>query len=310
MSKLTARQWKYLLIGVVFIDLLLVGGGMYFFTAAGLSGGAQAAAVGRPAGTATFTPTPWAGPGLRPSPTPTWPPTPIPTPLLGPAGFPHGFTPTPRPTRPPVTITLPQLFFTGRNRVDVPVVNQIYYPEPFFPPGTNNACGPVSLFAALQGLGIDVEYSRLRDIAVANGFGATGISKWGMVNTLITLNTELGQPLAVEYGDRYRTRDLIKYLGRGGVVLVLVHVRKENGRYRMVGDTAGSVGHFLLVERINLRTQTVRLAGSTLGMDEAPLIEFLRSWTQNPQLATPAQGWRLYLNQEPAANWAIILKRL
>ena len=217
LPNLTSQQWKYILIAIVAVDLLIVGGVFYFVAAADSlaeSGPGPIAA----AGTSTATPTPWAGPGLRPSATPTLPPTPLPTTILGPSGFPLGFTPTPRPTREPVKITLPQLYPSRRNRVDVPVINQIYYPEPFFPAGTNNACGPVSLFAAMQGLGVNVDYGRLRNIAVNNGFGPEGISKWGMVNTVATLNAELGAPLALEYGDGYRTKDLIKkdWSGRSG----------------------------------------------------------------------------------------------
>jgi len=267
------------------------------------------AAAGTPSATATATPTPWAGPGPRPTATPTLPPTPVATTILAPSGFPHGFTPTPRPTQAPVKITLPQIYLRGNKRVDVPVVNQIYYPEPFFPAGTNNACGPVSLYAAWQGLGVDASYGHLRNIAVNNGFNGEGISKWGLINTALTLNRELGEPLVIEYGSSYRTKDLLAHLRQGGAILVLVRVRYSGGGYHLTGDYNGSIGHFLLVESISFRTKKVKLAGSTLGMDEVPVADFLRSWTRNPNLQVPAKSWKAYLADEPASNWALILKR-
>jgi hypothetical protein len=191
----------------------------------------------------------------------------------------------------------------------VPVISQIHYPEPFFPPGTNNACGPVSLYAALQGLGVQVDYGRLRNVAVNNGFNAEGISKWGMINTSLTLNDQLGQPLTIEYGNRYGTSDLIKHLRQGSVVVVLVQVRRGGSGYYVTGDPAGSIGHFLLVESISVRSKKVRFAGSTLGMDQVPLIDFLRSWTGNPQLNVSANGWRIYLRNEPEVYWALVLRR-
>jgi hypothetical protein len=206
-------------------------------------------------------------------------------------------------------ITLPQLYFPGRSKVDAPTINQVYYPEPFFPPGTNNACGPVSLYAGLQALKVNVDYRRLRDVAVTYGFNAEGISKWGLIGTVTTLNDELGQPLKIEYGDHYRTKDLISHLRQGSVILVLVRIRRGHDRWYMTGEVNGSIGHFLLVERISLRAGKVYLAGSTLGMDQVPVSEFLRSWTRNPHLVPPTGSWRLYLSQEPASNWALILKQ-
>ena len=167
----------------------------------------------------------------------------------------------------------------------------------------------MSLYAAIQGLGVNVSYTHLRNIAVSNGFAAYGISKWGLINTATTLNNDLGNPLRIEYGDRYRARDLLSHLRRGGVVLVLVYLRKSGGQYYMTGDVNGSIGHFLLVESISFRTQRVRLAGSTLGMNEVPLLDFMRSWTRNPNLTVPSGGWKSYLESEPAVNWALILKR-
>jgi hypothetical protein len=258
--------------------------------------------------TPTATIKPWAGPP-RSSPTatrPILPSTPVATNVLAESGFPPGFTPTPRPTREPVYISLPQIFPSSGGSVDLPVVNQILYPEPFFAPGTNSACGPVALFAAAYGLGIGVDYGRLRDIAVNNGFGPSGISKWGMVNTMYTLNHELGSPLTIEYGDHYRIKDLIRHLRQQGAAIVLVHVRKDNGRYHLTTEGAASIGHFLLVERINTRTKKVRLAGSTLGMDEVSLRDFIQSWSNTPQSVSSGP---VSPKTEPAIGWALILKR-
>jgi hypothetical protein len=190
--------------------------------------------------------------------------------------------------------------------VDVPVINQIYYPEPFFPPGTNNACGPVALYAAFKGLGLDVDYTRLRDIAVNNGFNAEGMSKQGLINTALTLNDELGQPLKLEQGNHYRTADLIKNLRQRAVIIILVQVQKEAGQFRMTDDYYNSFGHFLLVDRINTRSKYVQVAGSTLGMDKVPLADFARAWSGE---AEPAAGWRAFLKNEQANNWALIIKR-
>lgn len=304
MLKLTFKQWRYILAIIVVVDMLVVGGVLYFITVAD----SLAEPAARPAAAiVVVTPTPWPGPGPRPTSTPTLPPTVIPTTILGPSGFPHGFTPTPRPTQEPVHIKLPQIY--RKSSVDVPVINQIYYPEPFFPPGTNNACGPVSLYAALQGLGVDVDYIHLRNLAVGYGFNAEGISKWGMINTVASLNYELGNPLTIEYGDRYRTRDLMAHLRKGSVIVVLVRVRRGYDGYYVTGDPTGSIGHFLLVESISTRSKTVRLAGSTLGMDRVPLLEFIRSWTRNPNLNVSDNGWTTYLKREEAVHWALILKR-
>ena len=293
------------------VDLLIAGGVFYFLTGAD----SLAAPVAEPAtqvvvATVIVTPTPWPGPGRRPTPPATLPPTPLPTNALAQSGFPFGFTPTPRPTREPVYISLPQIFSPGRNSVDVPVINQIYYPEPFFPPGTNNACGPIALFAALRGLGLEIEYSRLRDIAVSNGFNAEGISKWGLISTAATINNELGQPLSIEHGDNYRTTDLIKRLRQGAVVIILVQVKKEAGEFRMTDDYYSSFGHYLLVERINTRAKNVKVAGSTLGMDQVPLADFMRAWSgSDPSAADSLGGWRALLKKEQADNWALIIKR-
>jgi hypothetical protein len=262
--------------------------------------------------TATATATPWPGPGKKVKPSPTSPATPEATDVLAVSGFPPGFTPTPRPTREPVYISLPYIFPVNGRSVDVPVINQIYYPEPFFPPGTNNACGPVAMFAALKALGSTIEYSRLRDIAVRYGFTDYGISKSGMVNTLVAINNESGNPFVVEHGSHYATKDLIRYIREGGVVIVLIRVRKERGEFRVTADPYNSIGHFLIVESINLRTKTIRVAGSTLGMEKVPLQDFIQSWSSNPQAVVnphPSSGWRGYLKNEQAQNWALILKR-
>jgi len=299
------QHWKFLLIDIVVADVLVVGVIFYVFTAP--NSRAESARVPA-AAPLVVTATPWPGPGPRATATPTLPPTAIPTALLAPGGFPVGFTPTPRPTREPVHITLPKIYFGGKQWVNVPTVNQVNYPEPFFPPGTNNACGPVSLFAAYQGLGVEASYTHLRNIAVNNGFNADGISRWGIINTAVTLNHELDGPLRIEYGDRYNTRALLNHLQRGGVVLVLVRLQRAGAGYRLTGYTDGTIGHFVLVERINFKTGKVKLAGSTLGMDEVPVTDFLQSWTRNPGLTAPAT-WKSYLDAEPAHHWALILKR-
>lgn len=310
MPKFNSQQWRYFLLAVIVVDLLIAGGISYIF--AGADSLAAPDALPTPqaiAATVIVTPTPWPGPGRRPAPTPTLPPTPLPTNALAASGFPPGFTPTPRPTREPVYITLPQLYFPGRRSVDVPIINQIYYPEPFFPPGTNNACGPVALYAAFKGLKFDIDYSRLRDIAVNNGFDAEGISKWGLLNTAVTLNNELGQPLTIEQGDKYRTADLIKYLRQGAVIVILVQVKKEAGQFRMTDDYYNSFGHFLLVDRINTRAKYVQVAGSTLGMDKVPLADFVRAWSGEAEPTSALAGWRTFLKYEKADNWALIIKR-
>jgi hypothetical protein len=285
-------------------------GGLYYFLVGSDSLAATAIAYTPPPLIATVivTPTPWAGPGRRPAPTATLPPTPTATNALASGGFPVGFTPTPRPTREPVYISLPQIFGVNRGGVDVPVINQIYYPEPFFPPGTNNACGPVALYAGLKGLGLEVDYNRLRDIAVGNGFNAEGMSKWGLVNTALTLNDELGKSFTLEQGNQYRTTDLLKQLRQKAVIIILVRVKREAGQFKMTNDYGNSFGHFLLIDRINTRAKYVNVAGSTLGMDKVPLTDFVRAWSGE---APPEGrlGWSAFFQQENADNWAIILKR-
>ena len=104
----------------------------------------------------------------------------------------------------------------------------------------------MSLYAAFQGLGVDASYGHLRNIAVHHGFNAEGITKWGIINTAVSLNGELGGPLTIEYGSQYHTKDLLTHLRKGAAVLVLVRVRNVGGRYHLTGDYNGSIGHFLL----------------------------------------------------------------
>ena len=306
-------RWKIFVILVVAIDLLVIGGLLVFFTASETERVVAAEltrAIGTPTPTSTATATPWPGPGRRVTPTATGFPTALATDVLAASGFAVGFTPTPRPTREPVFISLPYVFPVHRSSVDIPVINQIHYPEPFFPPGTNNACGPVALYAGLQALGANVDYGRLRDIAVQHGFTHYGISKQGMINTILTINHELGNPYGIEFGNNYSTKSIIRHIRQGGVAIVLIRVRKENGRYRVTADPYNSVGHFLIVDSINLRSRTVRFAGSTLGMERVPLQDFIQSWASNPQaVVDSAYSMRGYLRSEPASNWALIMKR-
>jgi hypothetical protein len=309
------RTWFYLIVCFVVFDIFVVGGLLYFFSvqeADRVSAAELARANATPTATSTPTATAtlWPGPGRRVTPTPTWPPTPLATDVLAESGFPQGFTPTPRPTRKPAKISLPIVAPVYRGSVDVPIINQIYYPEPFFPAGTNNACGPVALFAALHALGAKVDYSHLRNTAVNNGFTSYGISKWGMIHTVSTLNQQMNDPFTIEYGSHYATKDVIRHIRQGGVAIVLIRVRRQGGRYVVTADKHNSVGHFLIVERINMRSKTVQFAGSTLGMENVRLEDFMRSWASNPQAVTnPSKGWQKYLRNEKASNWALIIKR-
>ncbi len=310
---LVLKKWKLFVFGFIAIDIVIVGGLLYGFATAEAER-VVAAELNRPTHTptptATATPTPWPGPGPTLTRTPTLPPTPMSTDVLAVSGFPPGFTPTPRPTREAVFISLPYVYPANASAIDVPVINQIYYPEPFFPPGTNNACGPVALYAALQALGANVDYGRLRDIAVSNGFTHYGISEAGMVNTAAVINHELNSPYAIEHGNNYGLKDLMRHIRQRGVVTVLIRVRKEHGRYRVTADKNNSVGHFLIVDKIDLRNGTVKFAGSTLGMDEVLLQDFIQSWASDPQaVANSTNSWRGYLRHERAMNWALIIKR-
>lgn len=311
---LVAQRWIFFVAIFVIFDILVVIGLLLLFVAKETErvAAAELAQVSAsPTATATPLPTPtlWPGPPPTLTPTPTAFPTPEPTDVLAESGFPPGFTPTPRPTREPVMITLPIIAPVFASSVDVPVINQIYYPEPFFPTGSNNACGPVALFAALHALGGNVNYTRLRDVAVQHGFTSYGISKWGLINTATTLNYELGSPFAIEHGNHYATKDLVQQIQRGGVAIVLIRVRKENGRYVVTADKNNSIGHFLIVEKINMRSRTVHFAGSTLGMDKVPLQDFLQSWASNPEAVSNAtKNWQSYLRREQGVNWALIIK--
>lgn len=314
------KKWKYIVLAFILLDILVVG--LFFVYTATMTEAKRVAAaelrqtLEAPSPTPTATATPWPGPGPRPTATATLPPTPLATDVLAVSGFPPGFTPTPRPTREQVYITLPYIYPIHSSAVDVPVINQIYYPEPFFPPGTNNACGPVALYAALLGLRADIEYTRLRDIAVNYGFTHYGISKSGMVGTLVTINQELGSPYVIEHGNNYNIKSLLQHIRRGGIPIVLLRVRKDYGQWRVTADKSNSIGHFLVVEAINLRKNTIRFAGSTLGMDEVPLEDFVQSWASNPQAVTappkPTYGllspWRPPLTTD-AVNWALVVKK-
>ncbi len=307
------KQWKVAVVAFVVIDMLIVVGLLQLFTLRETERVAAAELANltvSPSATAPATATPWPGPGLRNTPTATKPPTPMATDVLAAGGFPLGFTPTPRPTREKMMITLPYVYPVFRSNLDVPEINQVYYPEPFFPPGTNNACGPVALYAAMQALGVDVDYSRLRDHAVYYGFTSYGISKSGMVGAVAAINQEMGEPLRFEHGDRYSTKTLIEHIRKGGVAIVLIRVQKVGGQYHVTSDLNNSIGHFLIVDSINLRSKTVQFAGSTLGMESVPLQEFIQSWSRTPYaVELPSKSWQSYLKNEPATNWALIIRR-
>ena len=304
------KQWKMLVAVILLLDLVVVGAILFIFSARETErvvAAEQARLTVSPTATETATATPWPGPGKRVTPTPTLPPTPFATDVLAGGGFPPGFTPTPRPTRTQMMLTLPYVSVM-RNNLDVPEINQIYYPEPFFPPGTNNACGPVALFAALQALRVDIEYPRLRDLAVSYGFTHYGISKSGMIGTLDAVNRETGGTLKIEHGKLYSTKDLIRIVRTGGVAIVLLRVQRVGGQWRVTSDMNNSIGHFLIVDSINVRTKTVQFAGSTLGMDQVPLQDFVQSWSRNPQPIN-VQTWQTFLKTEAANNWALIVRR-
>ena len=131
-----------------------------------------------------------------------------------------------------------------------------------------------------------------------------------MINTATTLNQEMGNILTVEHGNRYATKDLMQQIRQGGVAIVLIRVRKAGGRYYPTDDLNYSVGHFLIVESINMRNRTIQFAGSTLGMDKVRLEDFLKSWASNPQAITNTPGnLQTFIRQEKAANWALIIKK-
>ena len=308
-----ATKWWMLPVFVIILTGLLLVGILLYNFAVSEAQRVAAAELNRPTptSTATATPTltPWPGPPPTLTPTSTLPPTIEPTDVLAASGFPHGFTPTPRPTREPVYITLPYIQPVNARTIDVPVINQIHYPEPFFPPGTNNACGPVALYAGLLAMGAQVDYAHLRNIAVQNGFTHYGISKSGMVSTITTINNELNNPFTVNHGNHYSLKDLMQNIRQRGVAAVLIRVRKEHGHYRITADPHNSIGHFLIVDDINLRTKTVRFAGSTLGMDQVSLKEFIQSWAGNPGITVDTLHNRSYLNDTSGENWALILKK-
>jgi hypothetical protein len=315
LNKVGSKLWILLIVAFIGFDAVVVAGFVYVFMlneAERMMAAELARMNATPTPTATPSPTAtlWAGPPPTLTPTSTLLPTPAATEVLAASGFPVGFTPTPRPTREPVTIRLPIIAPLYAGSVDVPVINQIYYPEPFFLPGSNNACGPVALFAGFYALGMNVNYTHLRDVAVQQGFTHYGISKWGMINTANTLNQELGNVLAIEHGNRYAAKDLMRQIRQGGVAIVLIRVRRAGGRYYPTDDFNNSIGHFLIVESINMRNKTVQFAGSTLGMDKVSLEDFLKSWAENPQAVINSSGnLQNYIRQEPASNWALIIKK-
>jgi hypothetical protein len=164
------------------------------------------------------------------------------------------------------------------------------------------------VFAGQLGQGVDIDYQRVRDLAVSYGFDASGFSTSGMVNTATTISNERNEPFSVEQGRTFTTQDLIRHLRRGEVVVVLLQVKQGSSGFQVSGYEAGSFGHFLIVERINIRTRKVRFAGSTLGMDEVPLGDFVASWSNNSQALTLPEGWRAYLDNEQPGGWAMMLK--
>ncbi len=326
MPNLTFRQWVHLFLAVILVDLLVFFGIVYYFmTMDSLAAtNLPSAPPNRFMATVTATPTPWAGPGLRVTATPTWPPTPIATRILSDNGFPSGFVPTPRPTRQAkfnLNLNLNAMFSgfptlsAGNGLVDVPDINQTLYPEKFFRAGSNNACGPVALFAAMQGLGANISYAHVRNIAVNNEFGSDGMTVSGLINTAVILNNYLGQPFIIEQSRDYHLQDLTNQLQQKGVVIVLVRIKKVEGQYQISGNTKGSIGHFLVIERINPFTSKVKIGGSTLGMGDVSLADFVSSWSNEPQKAEKRQFpikfiWKNPIKEEPKpGNWALMIKR-
>ncbi len=322
MPNLNLQQWLYIFIGVVLLDLLVFGGVVYYFATID----PISAAVLPPTGanlriaTLTATATPWAGPGLRVTPTPTWPPTPVATRILTDNGFPEGYiAPTPRPTiEKHFSLNLNYSLFFRRlvgsgGLIDVPDINQTLYPEPFFRAGSNNACGPVALFAALKGLGANIVYEHVRNIAVNNEFGRDGMTVSGLVNTAIILNNYLRQPFVIEQSRSYHLQDLVDELRAGGVIIVLVSIKKVDGQYQIANPGRGTIGHFLVVEQINLVSGRVTIGGSTLGMGDIPLADFVSSWSNEPQKQEKKSfraAWRNALREENTpGNWALVIRR-
>ncbi len=298
MPNLTKRQWMYAIFGLLTLELFLFGGIISLILA---TSRADTPSLNTPhttnialsqqvvvLPTVNMTPLVWGGPPPTMTPSPTIPPTPLATPAFSDANFTSPFVPTTQPRAATEFdlnyegLVLTTHRFTVGFGGKFPEINQLLYPEPFFPPGYNNACGPVGLYAALKGLRLNVTYQQVRNIAVNYGFGAHGISTTGMLNTAAVLNNQRGQPLHIEQSRHYQVKDLNRLISRGSAVIVLVRVQRVNGEYRVTGDRANSFGHFIVVERINTLGGRVRIAGSTLGMQNVPLHDFLSSWSSSP----------------------------
>jgi len=295
--QLTRQQWIYLFLLFIIADFLAFAGLAYYFTTTDplVMAGIPTPTPTRPIPTVTMTPTPWPGPGPTVTPTATWPPTPIATAILGEAGYPLGFTPTASPPQAEGGFSVSFRSFANTVRKvimmgkvgKVPIIDQTIYPESFFPKGGNNACGPVALYAAMKGLGADIVYADVRNIAVNNEFGSEGITVSGLVNTAIILNNELGYPLKIQQSRSYKLSDLVRFLNQKSVVIVLVRVKKVDGDYFITTDRNGSFGHYLVIQNINMVTRQVRLAGSTLGMQNVSLDDLLGSWASQPPEPRP-----------------------
>jgi len=291
-TKLTTEQWIYMLTAIIIVDAIVFMGVVYYFAVITPTPQTTSAVTVTYTPVPTLTPTQWAGPPPTVTPTPTWPPTPVATTMFSGGEFNSEFVPTPRP---PVLDEFSVNFdgfastiqFLGKQAGKIPVINQLLYPEPFFPAGSNNACGPVALFATFTGLGANIHYQQLRDIAVRNDFASYGITVSGLVNTAYLLNSQIGQPFSIEQSRNYTLSNLSRLLRQGKVLIVLVRVKRVNGNYQVTTDKHGSIGHFLVVERINMATRRVQIAGSTLGMKNVPLDDFISSWTSSPPEPKP-----------------------
>lgn len=327
MLNLTPQQWVYLFIVMIVADLLTFGSVVYYFKF--VDDVPEVAESAFYTATPLPTPTPrptWAGPGPTVTPTPTWPPTPLATPAFEDGNLTSKFVPTPRPVSAgDLTLNYEGLvntirYITTRRVGKMPVINQLLYPEPFFPAGSNNACGPVALYAAMQGLGANFSYRQLRNIAVRNDFGPEGITVSGLVNTAYILNHQLGQPYWVEQSREYTLANLNRFLNQGAGVIVLVRLKRVDGKYKVTGDLNGSFGHYLVVQSINMFNRKVYIAGSTLGMGAVPLDDFLSSWSSNPPEPKAKKpkfnlNWltitKITPNSKPKAKsvgWALVLR--
>lgn len=291
MPNLTLKQWIYVIGGIVLLDVLIFTGIAYFITIdyARLEESEPIQTIHKAVPAINqATPLVWAGPPPTSTPTATVPPTAIATLAFSDGNFTSDFVPTLRPVSDAgfdlnlegVMNSIQRLTIGRAGKI--PIINQLLYPEPFFPSGYNNACGPVGLYAALKGAGLNISYKQVRDVAVNYGFGAHGISTTGMYNTAAVINRQVGHRLTLEQRHNYQLNDLTRLIRQGSVVVVLVRVKRGENGYHVTGDRASSFGHFLVVERVNTLTRRVKIAGSTLGMQHVPLDDFLRSWSSNP----------------------------